>query len=266
MNTKKIVSWVLIVVVLLVVALGFSVLANKVQAPTVKALPPSPILGGVATSSNAYGYVENKPYYTVDVLYPAKTPLSADANGKAVRIMEQALANNIAQFKKDGNFANLTAEDIRIQGLGADRKYAFGATYQQYQSAGTVSYVFTVYQDTLGAHPNSFYQTFTFDMSGNQVQLAGLFKPGVNYLGKLSPLAYAGVVAQLKEKTGNDQIDASMTDTVRMGTEPSPEALQFFYVDGNTLHLLFPPYQVAAYAAGAFDVAIPLSSLSDILK
>jgi hypothetical protein len=265
MHAKKLAVWAGIVVVLIIIALGFSIVAKKVEAPTVTTLPASPILGGVATTSDMYEYAEDKPYYMVDVQYPAKTSLAAGANAKATRVMEQALADDIAQFKTDGDFANLTAADAQIQGLGDDRKYAFGATYQSYQSAGTVSYVFTIYEDTLGAHPNGFYQTFTFDMQGNQLQLADLFKPGANYLDRLSPLAYAGVLAQLRQRTEVDP-ESPELDTVRIGTSPTPESLQFFYVDGNTLHLLFPPYQVAAYAAGSFDVAIPLGQLTDILK
>ena len=57
-----------------------------------------------------------------------------------------------------------------------------------------------------------------------------------------------------------------MEETVRIGTSPTPETLQFFYLDGGALHIIIPPYQAAAYAAGYFDISIPLSSLKDILK
>ncbi len=265
MHAKKLAVWAGIVVALLIIALGFSIVAKKVEAPTVTTVPPSPILGGVATSSDMYEYLEDKPYYLIDVEYPSKTALSATANAKATRVIEQALADDIAQFKADSGLDTLTTEDVQIQGLGPDRKYAFGATYQTYQSASTVSYAFLIYQDTLGAHPNGLYQTFTFDMAGNRLQLADLFKPGSNYLNRLSTLAYAGVVAQLRQKMEVDPQSPEL-DTVRIGTSPTPETLQFFYVDGTTLHLLFPPYQVAAYAAGSFDVAIPMGQLADILK
>jgi len=266
MNAKQIVAWVGVLLVLLIVALGFSLLAHTAHAPTTApTAQTSPILGGVATSSDAYEYTENAQYYTIDVTYPIEPPLPGDASAKAERVMEQGLADDIAQFKQDGDFANLTPEDIQTQGLGPDRKYVYAATYEPYQSTSTVSYVFTIYEDTLGAHPNGFYQTFTFDNQGNQLQLADLFKPGAAYLPKLSALAYQGVVAELTAREGSVPAGDEL-DTVRIGTEPSPEALQFYYIDGDTLHLLFPPYQVAAYAAGTFDVPIPMSSLSDILK
>lgn len=271
MSTKQILIGVIVLLVLLVLALGLMLLVGS-KAPasvsttaTSTAITTSPILGATSTQGGDYRYVENQPYYTVDITYPAQLSLASDASTKAERTIEQALANDIAQFKQDGDFANLTPQDIQTQGLGADRKYALGATYEKYEGANTVSYVFLVYEDTLGAHPNSFYSTFTFDQSGNLLQLADIFKPGSNYLTVLSPLAYQSVVAQLKAKEGSTP-GSDELDTARVGTEPSPESLQFYYIDGNTLHLLFPPYQVAAYAAGAFDVPIPMSQLSTILK
>ena len=270
MSAKQILSIIGVVAVLLAIAIGLALFGQKEgQAPVAD---KSPILGGVATSTNAYEYVDDAPYYTVDAVYPRKT-LLADlaADAKARTTMEQSIAADIAQFKTDGNFANLTAEDIQTQGLGADRKYALGFTYDEYQGSSTVSYVFLVYEDTLGAHPNAFYKTFTFDMQGNSLELGDLFlpaqagTPNSSYLTVLSAPAYKDVVAQLTQKSGSAP-DSGMLETVRMGTEPSPEALQFYYISGVNLHLLFPPYQVAAYAAGTFDVSIPLASLSSILK
>lgn len=262
MSAKQIVSIIGAVVVFGAFAAGLSLFGQKKAAPA--GVETSPILGGIATSTNAYEYVEDAPYYTVDAVYPRKTLLmDVAADAKARATMEQSVASDIAQFKTDGNFANLTPEDIQIQGLGDGRKYAMGFSYDEYSSANTVSYVFLVYEDTLGAHPNAFYKTFTFDKQGNQLQLADLFTANSSYLSVLSPLAYTGVVAQLKDKWGSEP-DAGMLDTVRIGTEPSPEALQFYYIDSTNLHLLFPPYQVAAYAAGTFDVSIPLSSLADL--
>ena len=270
MSTKRMLVAVGVLLGLLVLAFGLSILIGSTPAPVVTPLTTteanhSSILNATSTAGGDYHYIINEQYYTVDAVYPSQPSLSAAAATKAELIMEQGIANDIAQFKQDSGLATITAADVQTQGLGGDRKYAFGATYEKYEGSSTVSYVFMIYQDTLGAHPNSFYQTFTFDQQGKQLQLADLFKPNAAYLKKLSPLAYKGVVEQLKSKTGQAP-DAGMLDTARIGTEPSPEALQFYYIDGNKLHLLFPPYQVAAYAAGDFDVAIPLASLSDILK
>jgi hypothetical protein len=271
MTTKQVLITIIVLLVLLVLALGLLLLvgnkapASSTTTATSTAVTISPILGATSTEGGDYHYVENKSYYTVDITYPAQLSLATDASIKAERVIEQALADDIAQFKQDGDFANLTPADIQTQGLGGDRKYAFGATYEKYEGTNTVSYVFLVYEDTLGAHPNSFYSTFTFDQNGNLLQLADLFKPSSNYLNVLSPLAYQGVVSQLKAKEGSAP-GSDELDTARMGTAPTADALQFYYIDSNTLHLLFPPYQVASYAAGAFDVPIPMSELNNILQ
>jgi hypothetical protein len=195
---------------------------------------------------------ENTPFYTIDARYPKDAP----------PYVGKAIIDIISAFKEENNLDHLTPEDIQVQGLGGDRKYALDIKYNSYGSV-TDSFVFTIYQDTLGAHPNTFYRTFTFDRQGREVTLGDLFVSGSNYLERLSTLAYTRVVDELRERAGEPTPE--MLDTVRIGTSPTPETLQFFYVNGNKLHLLFPPYQVAAYAAGSFDVSIPLSELDDIL-
>lgn len=260
MKTKQVVyAFALLVVVALAAATAsFLTRSSGGVAQT------SPILKGLLAGS-AYHYVQTAPYYTIEVTYPAQIPLNPPAAARAELVIEKAFADDIAQFKSDGNLGNLSPEDIQIQGLGPDRRYGYAAQYERYQSANSVSYVFTLVADTLGAHPNSFYRTFTFDTQGNEITLENIFKPGASYLPRISSTSYDQVVAQLKTKTGSDPTP-DMLDTARVGTSPSPESLQFFYVDGDTLGLLFPPYQVAAYAAGSFEVRIPLATLADILR
>ena len=241
------------IIVLIILAAGFGLWASKATAPGPSGQEQS-ILMGSATPQGDYKHTEEAPYYTIETRYPAGRP-----------VVEAALAASIAQFKEDGNFANLTAEDIQIQGLGPDRKYAYDAEYKTYNAPGYTSYFYTIYQDTLGAHPNGFFLTFVFDKEGKQVALADLFMPGARYLDRLSAEAQKQVLAELA-KRADAPATPDTADTVRIGTSPSPEALQFFYLDGDTLVLAFPPYQVAAYAMGSFEARIPLADLKDILK
>ena len=241
------------IVVLIILAAGFGLWTSKATAPGPSAQDQS-ILTGSATPQGGYKYTEEAPYYMIEARYPAGRPA-----------VEAALAASIAQFKEDGNFANLTAEDIQIQGLGPDRKYAYDAEYKTYTAPDHTSYFYTIYVDTLGAHPNGFFLTFVFDKEGNQITLADLFTPDARYLDRLSAEAQKQVLAELA-KRADAPATPDTADTVRIGTSPSPEALQFFYLDGDTLVLAFPPYQVAAYAMGSFEARIPLEDLKDILK
>jgi hypothetical protein len=46
------------------------------------------------------------------------------------------------------------------------------------------------------------------------------------------------------------------------GFAPTEENFQNWYLDGDTLVIQIPPYQVAAYVAGSFEVRIPLAEIS----
>lgn len=216
------------------------------------------VLMGSTTPEGDYVYVEDAPYYTIEVRYPAKTALSGAADAKARFAIETALAARIAQFKTDGNFENLTEEDVRIQGLGADRKYALGLEYKTYTSLGYVSYLYTIYADTLGAHPNLYFLTFVFDNKGEQVALGQLFPNNPNWLEELSLLVSNDVVAQIRQRTGIDDVTGSV---FAEGLAPVESNFQNFVLEGDSLLIEIPPYQVAAYAVGTFEVRIPLKDL-----
>lgn len=204
-------------------------------------------------------------YYTVMVKEPQPIALTGHAGEKVREIILNTLDSVVADFKQENGLESLTEEDIRIQGLGENRKYVLGGEYDEYEGKNTTSYVYRIYTDTLGAHPNHFYLTFTFDQEGNEVALKDIFIPNSEYFTRLSQEAYTRVIEELGI-VGEGEVYTEMTETVRKGTAPSPEALQFYYLTETDLHLLFPPYQVAAYAAGSFDIAIPITNLRDILK
>ena len=256
MNSTRIISVILVAIAVGLVAWGVSFI--PVSEP---AGPEQHILSGQLGEEGDYHYAENADYYTVDADYPATTSLSGAADVRARTTIERAVADRVAEFKRNGDFANLTAEDIRIQGLGPDRKYELRMQYQAYTGVNTVSYLYSIYEDTLGAHPNGYFMTFVFDWSGTQVRLGDLFKPGADYLGRLSQAATAQVRQQVSARLGSDAVPAIFDE----GLQPTPENFQNFIIDGDSLHIFFPPYQVAPYAAGTFDISIPLSSLGVIL-
>lgn len=123
----------------------------------------------------------------------------------------------------------------------------------------TVSYVYTLYVDTLGAHPNAFYRTFTFDLAtGKELAIGDLFAPRSDYLKRISAIAEFEL-----SKTLADMADI---EYIRQGVTPEALNFQSFAIEGKDLVLIFPPYQVAPYAAGTQKVSVPLSQLAEILK
>lgn len=208
-------------------------------------------------------FEEHGQYFDIETTYPGETLLKSsageEADARAVRAMESFVDETIADFKKQGNFANLTPEDIQLMGLSEDRKEALTITYEEKPGDATVTYTFTLFLDTLGAHPNTFYRTFTFDRStGAELKIQDLFLPKSDYLKRLSAIAEF----ELSKSLG----DFTDIDYIRQGVTADALNFQSYAIDGKNLILIFPPYQVAPYAAGTQTVTVPLSQLKDILK
>lgn len=239
------------------------VIAGIILYAALKPAPAKAPAGGITTTENilpAGGYSEHATYYDIVANYPTTTPLTGVASAAAVKRMQDFIAQTIMQFKSDGNFANLTPDDIHTLGFDQGRKYTLQTTYLIGSSTHTVSYIFTLYEDTGGAHGNTFFHTFTFDTTdGRYLSLADFFTPGTPYLDTLSRLSRA----KLPDVTGRNMADLS---TINSGTTPEEKSFVNFFFDNRDFVILFPPYQVAAYAAGPQTLRIPRSELSTILK
>ncbi len=234
-------------------------LSHPASAPA----PESGIVAGAGASLPPGVYTEHAPYYDIAANYATSTPLAENAGARAdaaaVSSMRDFVASTIDRFKTDGNFAHLTPEDVKMRGFDGGRAETLQIVYLMSSSARTVSYIFTVYEDTGGAHGNTFFHTFTFDSStGAPLALADLFIPGADYLGTLSSLARAKLPAII-----GDGADAQMLDN---GTAPDAKNFENFFLDNGNLDILFAPYAVAPYAAGPQTLPVPLADLSRILK
>ncbi|MFZ2167978.1 MAG: DUF3298 domain-containing protein [Minisyncoccia bacterium] len=208
-------------------------------------------------------YVEHADYYDIEANYASSTPLSylvsASADAEAVATMKKFVSDTVAQFKADGNFANLTAEDIQVMGFDKGRKEKLKVMYLVAPAVRTISYVFTIYEDTLGAHGNTFFQTFTFDTkTGAELSLADAFLPNAQYLESLSSISRAklpGVIG------GNADMKF-----IEPGTTPEEKSFEDFFFNGSDFVLLFAPYAVAPYSEGPQTLRIPLTDLASTLK
>ncbi|OGG48817.1 hypothetical protein A2678_00335 [Candidatus Kaiserbacteria bacterium RIFCSPHIGHO2_01_FULL_53_31] len=209
-------------------------------------------------------YSEHTQYYDITAQLATSTPLLQSAGVKAdavaVTLMKNFVSETIVQFKTDGNFANLTSEDIQTLGLDQGRKETLQINHVIASGAHTVSYIYTIYTDTLGAHGNTYYRTFTFNLEdGEPLLLSDLFVKDSPYLETLSVQGRS----MLPDIIGVDMYDENMA---KAGTEPETINFENFFLDDISLVILFPPYAVAAYAAGPQTLAIPTSELKDILK
>ncbi len=244
-------------VLVLAVLIGGAVWLSARSGADTPALDSTAEEQGAGSTWKTERYTESTDVYSIDISYPFITDQQIQTR------VDEIVAEEILRFKADSValIDDIEAERLRMQG----RRYELIVEYKGYSDRGFTSFEFDIYLDTGGAHPNGFFRTATFIPQGEELSLEDLFLPEAAYLSRLSDEAYSRVLEELGRRVGGE-VTPDMADTVRIGTAPSPEALQFFYLEGGELHLLFPPYQVAAYSAGSFDIAIPLSELSDLLK
>ncbi|MDE1919350.1 MAG: DUF3298 domain-containing protein [Patescibacteria group bacterium] len=242
---------------LLIIIIGIALYAAMRPAPA-----KAPGIGaGIVLPAG--GYREHAQYYDISADYATSTPLllsaGAEEDAAARALMEGFVRDTIAQFKNDGNFDHLTSEDIHMMGFDQGRKEKLQIVYLIASSPSTVSYIFTIYEDTLGAHGNLFFHTFTFDAkTGAALALADLFSPGARYLDTLSSISRA----KLPGIIGPD----ADTSFITGGTTPEDKNFENFFFDNKEFVVLFPPYQVGPYSAGPQTLRIPVSDLADILK
>lgn len=227
---------------------------------------PSPVEAPGATDVTRLlggSYIEHAAYYDIAANYASSTPLLTTAGQKAdaaaVLLMKAFVSDTISQFKTDGKFDSLSAEDVTMMGFDRGRKETLQVNYLIASSPRTVSYIFTVYTDTLGAHGNTTFKTFVFETStGTLLSLSDLFSRGSDYLATLSAIS--------REKLPDAIGRGADTSTITEGTTPETKNFETFFFDNAYLTILFAPYQVASYAAGPQTLRIPTSDLRDILK
>jgi hypothetical protein len=208
---------------------------------------------------------EDTDYYTIQAVYPNTTRLatrtdsSGEADKRAMATIENWVNQTIRTFKDDANQMLNADEKARLNEQGV--KYALSIASHSYNSGSFVSEEFDIYQDTGGAHPNSAYKTLVFDLKGNQVALGDLFTSN-DYLTRIAAEARKQVEAQIAQRAG-----AEATSTIfEEGLAPTNDNFVNWVDDQSILTIFIPPYQAAAYAAGSFEVRIPLQDLKDILK
>jgi hypothetical protein len=257
-----------IALVLLVIAAAVVGLwASMARSPAAD-MQSQHVLQGVRQDNHDFVYTESTDVYDIKATWPDKVPLpTAAASAAAGLALEQALKDRIDQFKVDGNFANLTAEDKQIQGLDGTRKYALSMEYKDYTAPGYHSYLYTVYADTLGAHPNAYFFTKVFDLNGAEATLGQVLSNNPNWLEELSLVVSQDVQKQLIARLGDSLPSGAEGPDVTgvmfpEGVAPKAENFQNFVINGGDLVIAIPPYQVASWAAGSFEVRVPLADFA----
>ncbi|MCW9707016.1 DUF3298 and DUF4163 domain-containing protein [Fodinibius salsisoli] len=136
------------------------------------------------------------------------------------------------------------------------------------------------YTYTGGAHGNHFYKTVNYDNSGKHfIRLTDLFADSTA-LHPVSEYSRKKIVSELTQRISvltdsadsTQELSMSSLGWINDGTAPDFPFFQHFLLarpgpNGHPtgLQIFFPPYQVAAYAAGSFDIFVPESVFKDQL-
>lgn len=141
--------------------------------------------------------------------------------------------------------------------LQLDFTYALDITTQECRRDPYLSYVFFIFLDTGGAHPDHRIMTLTYDTKKNQMTtLEDLMKTTPNLLSILSQESRR----ELKKLPYFVQEDYDK-DMFHSGTEAMIDNFSHFCFSDNGLTIFFPRYQIAPYYAGEFQIMIPYSKL-----
>lgn len=144
-----------------------------------------------------------------------------------------------------------------------DHQYTLDVTYDVERNDGRMfAILFTEFADTGGVHPNTDFAAFNFVLpSGEQVFLPEIVD-GARGMKRVSDLA----IAQLIKTIGTGPDSMSSKDDITSGAAPDALSLKDSLWLPKELHIHFPPYQVAAYAAGPQEVSIPLADLKGYIR
>ena len=138
-----------------------------------------------------------------------------------------------------------------------DQFYTLDIHYDAYNYQNYISYVFTCFLDTGGAHPNTYIETISFDKEKNNLFTIDSFqKTNINILSRFSEISR-------KELYQNKKLlDSNVWNMVLEGTRPIDKNFQNFAFSEKGVIVFFERYQIAPYSYGSYQVIIPYSQIN----
>ncbi len=122
-------------------------------------------------------------------------------------------------------------------------------------TGGTQSVVFTMWQNVGGAHPQTYYQSFNWDVDKRApIKFDTLFKPGTKPL----DLIYPAVEQDLQKQQG-------VIDGIPPSVGLDPSKYQNFALTDDAVLFFFSQGELFAEAAGPVQASVPRSTLAALL-
>jgi uncharacterized protein YecT (DUF1311 family) len=184
--------------------------------------------------------------YEIQIAYPQTGDTRIDAD---IVTTVNAIAHG---FKKEA----VAAHDDQ------EPRYTLDVTYRIARNdARAFAVIFQDEWDFHGAHPNMEFVTANYLRDGSgRIYLPELFD-GPRGLARISALATADLDRRLLGPDGPTD-----KDWIQRGADAHWENFQAFVLLPDALEIEFPPYQVAAYAAGPQVSRMPLAKLADVMR
>jgi Protein of unknown function (DUF3298) len=197
-------------------------------------------LGGAVGPDGICTVHAANPTYTLNFSFPNDYPDQAALTGYLTQARDGFI--NVA----DNPDAYNLPYELDAKGAG----YSSGSP-----TGGTQSVVFTMWQNVGGAHPQTYYQSFNWDVDKRApIKFDTLFKPGTKPL----DLIYPAVQQDLQKQQGEiDGIPPSV------GLDPSK--YQNFALTDDAVLFFFSQGELFAEAAGPVQASVPRSTLAPLL-
>jgi hypothetical protein len=202
-------------------------------APAAAGAPAScASLGGVVEAGAQCHIQASGPDYTLDLTFPLDYPDS------------QAITDYLSQTR--GGFVNV-AQTPGTRTV----PHQMTVTAESFRSAGTRSVVLTLFQDVGGAHPSTWYKSFTYDVERSRpVTFDTLFAPDATPLDAIFPI----VQRSLEAETG-------LAGSISAGDGRDPSHYQNFAVTDDAVIFFFGRAELLPSYAGETSVSVPRNAI-----
>ena len=196
-------------------------------------------LGGTVDADQVCQVHTANSTYTLDYTFPSGYP------------DQQAVAGYLTQTR-DG-FVNVSEmPGSRDQPYVLDAK---GTAYSSGTPSRTQSLVFEVYQNVGGAHPQTWYKAFNYNVATQApITYDTLFKPGTKPLDVIYPI----VQNELERHSGVEQ-------AIPPAIGLDPGHYQNFAITDDAVIFFFGQGELLAEAAGTTQASVPRSALASLL-
>ncbi|CAN3128191.1 esterase [Mycobacterium sp. smrl_JER01] len=214
--------------------------AGLLSAPGAAAQSACAELGGTVDDDQICHVHAENPTYRIDYAFPVDYP------------DQQALAAYLTQTR-DG-FVNVS----EMPGSW-NLPYVLDARGTGYRTGpddgGTRSVVFEVYENVGGAHPQTWFKAFNWDVVNRApITFEGLFRPGTQPLDVIFPIVQSDISRQLG-------VDAPISATDGL----DPAKYQEFVLTEDSLIFYFGQGEIMPGAGGALQATVPRSAVASML-